>query len=76
MRFLLEFDVWEPHLSFKRASEGQGDTVLLAQVLWCGAQVVNLRNGVLGMVKGDQVRFEQAHRHQGNSGNDSTIRRF
>lgn len=64
MRFLLEFDVWEPRLSFKRATEGQGDTVLLAQVLWCGAQVVNLRKRVLGMDKGDQVRFEQAHRHQ------------
>ena len=64
MRFRLEFDVWEPRLNFKRATEGQGDTVLLVQVLWCGAQVVNLRNRVLGMVKGDQVRFDQAHRCQ------------
>jgi len=64
MRFRLEFDVWEPRLNFKHATEGQGDTVLLAQVLWCGAQVVNLRNRVLGMVKGDQVRFDQAHRRQ------------
>ena len=64
MRFRLEFDVWEPRLNFKHATEVQGDTVLLAQVLWCGAQVVNLRNRVLGMVKGDQVRFDQAHRRQ------------
>lgn len=64
MRFLLEFDVWQPRLNFKCATEGQGDTVLLAPVLWCGAQVVNLRNRVLGLVKGDQVRFDQAHRHE------------